>query len=166
MTQFTLSAMTALAFLTLTQCPPSFAQADSRNANEVAHDDPVQMSEAELQQRGKDLRAAIDKRYQELLNNHQLGRKAPIDDVIKRYITSGMSFEDVEAILEAAGIKYRVQNQQTTKRPFLSASLDMPSSWILSLSHTDLGITVFPKIDSDFHSGVGEIRAAIYSTDL
>lgn len=67
------------------------------------------MKSNELEQRGKQLRKAIDEKYKRLADAKALkimghGRNNITDDVIK-YIPIGTSFDDAEAILRAAGFE-------------------------------------------------------------
>jgi len=54
-----------------------------------------------LEQTGTQLRADIEQAYRALQRQHQLDMD--ISNVIQRYLPAGMSFNDAEAVLRAAG---------------------------------------------------------------
>ena len=58
----------------------------------------------QLQQRGQELRAALQQTYQELLRTKRLnGHRTDITQSVLPYISVGMSFRDAETILHNAG---------------------------------------------------------------
>jgi hypothetical protein len=86
------------------------AQADTESTKE----NPManrQMTTNELEARGKQLRESIDARYQELsepagaLSSQKPMIEVVITDLFTPFIPIGMSFDDAEVILRAAGFR-------------------------------------------------------------
>ena len=117
-----------------------------------------QMTNGELQQRGKQLRAALEQTYKNLAEHHELTLNTSIDDVVGKYISSGMSFEAAELILRSAGFNYSITDK-VPNTPHLTATIELAAPW---LTKSEIVIGLLPKVPSDFHSNVGK-RFAIIS---
>jgi hypothetical protein len=137
---------------------PSVQAADQQSTAEVVTKGDRQMSEEELQQRGKQLRADIEQRYKELARAHKLTLNTSIDDVVGKYILIGMSFEDAEKLLQSAGFTYSITNK-APNTPHLTAVVDLPTH---RFSKTEVAVDLVPTIPNDFHSNIGK-RVAIIS---
>jgi hypothetical protein len=116
--------------LTLTGIIQSSAAADSSASAVAANKKEISMTADDVQQRGKQLRAEIEKRYQELLQNNTLKQSNPINDVVTKYIHPGTSFDDAEQVLRDAGFKVSHKSFQP-KSNGLSATIKLDTPWFV-----------------------------------
>lgn len=79
-----------------------------------AHGDDIQKEKSvvtteSLEQRGKQLRVALERAYKEMVDAGTLSTDSRVSnnvtDVVIRYIPVGMSFDDAESILRSAGFR-------------------------------------------------------------
>jgi len=86
----------------------SFADAVQATKTNIADKGNSSMTKAELERRGKELRAAIDQKYKELIDTKTFvndpTKGNDITVVVLKYIPIGMSFDNGETILRAAGM--------------------------------------------------------------
>jgi len=144
-------------FVSFMSLPYPVQAADQQNSAEIS-DMRNPMQDAELRQRGKQLRTDIDQKYKELAESHRLTLNTSIDDVVGKYILIGMSFEDAEGILRSAGFTYTFTGK-SFDTPHLTAVVDLPTP---RFSRTEVAIYLIPVIQNDFHSNVRK-RFAIIS---
>jgi hypothetical protein len=137
---------------------------DQRSTRAAFDKGDHQMPEEELQRRGKELRVVIDRKHEEWSYAiGKLGPNARVDGVVNEYIPVGMSFEDAEYILAAAGLTCNIVDKPATFPPALYGSLDFPMPWFAKAS---FNITIYPKRRGDFHSGVKEVEARFHYATL
>jgi hypothetical protein len=114
---------------------------------------------------GKQLRAAIDRSYEERRAAHKTrGPGIEITDVVAKYISSGMSFTDAEAILREAGftvLPQRINRNLPEKNPLryaVTATIDqyLPSY----VCRTSADVELYPRSPDDY-SAVQNISAWI-----
>jgi hypothetical protein len=64
---------------------------------------PAAAQTTQLNQRGKELRAAIDTEYKRLKGSRKLQRDNDVTRIVQKYLPAGTSFDDAEALLHGAG---------------------------------------------------------------
>lgn len=127
-----------------------------------------QMSSDELAQRGKELRAALQKTYQDLSRARKLSAfGTDITETVLPYIQAGMSFSDAEAILRNAGfiVRHPDLNQATNPNRakdwyVVTARISRFATSFLFVS-IDLFVTLLPKSPGDYTT-VAEISATMF----
>lgn len=91
-----------ICFLALSGMTPSNSKAGDL-ANQT---DSINKAVPEsLEERGKQLRVAIDQAYEKLPHHHFKKGEGDITPVVEQFIPVGTSFDDAEEILRAAGFK-------------------------------------------------------------
>ena len=136
-----------------------------QNLNNSMHQkETLQMNQADLQVRGKQLRAAVDKRYRQLDEKDQINpqRGNNIDDVVTPFIAIGSSFDEAEIILRAAGFKVspRQKHPYIINQYLVYASIDPYA--LKGMGKTGVTITLEPKNPNDW-SSIEKLSAAIFS---
>jgi hypothetical protein len=131
----------------------------------------TQITSRELEQRGQQLRAEIESIYKNLKASGSLvsavhGNK--IDDVVLKYVPTGISFDEAENILRFAGFKVypRPEANPPGKRP---DRYDV-SAWIDPLDKgliwkVQVIVSLSPKAPGDY-SNVSNISAGIFYNTL
>jgi hypothetical protein len=112
---------------------------------------------ADLQQRGKQLRAQINAKYRELEAEHKISARpkngTDVSEIVMRFIPPGSSFDDAKAILNAAGC--RVAPTPMDGKIYANAVV---------ASHFPIGVIfsvlLVPRTPGEF-SIVGDINASI-----
>lgn len=126
------------------------------------------MNSADLEKKGKQLRAEIEKKDEEFGKSQKLGLQNIITDVVEQYIPVGTSFEDAQIILNAAGLKPHIQEFPKMRKgePKLSVIQGSVSLHDAIFTKTDVSIDLYPKVPNDFTSEIGKIWAAIFYSSL
>jgi hypothetical protein len=116
----------------------------------------------ELEQRGKQLRKAIDEAYKKLEDTHVIkgyGSNS-IYDVVVHYIPIGTSFDDAEAILRAAGFKVGPRKQNSLSHDLYEVAAVIEYYVPTSFGRTDIDISLIPESPNNWKT-VKDITAVI-----
>jgi hypothetical protein len=148
------------------------ARAPTFHAELLAQTEKPQRESDELKRRGKELRAALQRRHLQLVvNNVRIDPVGGVDatDAVLPYIPVGTSFSDAEAILRHAGFVIG-------KHPNLNAPPDINrgkdwyavvaeispfSTWLLV--RTDFYVELLPRSPGDY-STVSKVSASFFIT--
>jgi len=126
-----------------------------------------------LEQRGKQLRTAIEQEYQRLEDSKAMTPKSGgnISELVLKYIPVGTSFDDAERILRGAGfdVGARVGPNTPVKSPFrvpnpkyfLTAQIIGLHGSPFTLRTVSVVIYLWPK-DPNYYVNVNEVGGSIY----
>jgi hypothetical protein len=163
-----LGILPAAASVSLTETNP----ARTRPQQTQLYAENTTMIQSDIQERGKKLREQLSRVYDELGKAQKLsGGGTNISDALPPYIVPGMSFQEAEAVLRAAGFIIR-------PHPDLSKAADpnRATDWYgvlavinpfkkLFLGHSDLYVTLLPKQPGDY-STVEKVNATVFVSTL
>jgi hypothetical protein len=137
----------------------------TRSCAETPAAQTEQLAAQAVKQRGKQLRAELDRAYRQLRASNSLARirkgSNDVTAIVVKYIPPGISFDDAEAILRAAGCKIE-QNTPPMAEGYIFVSTPLGGGLLDPLGHA-LAIKLIPRTPGDF-SVVGEVTAAIFAT--
>lgn len=151
----------SMAFLSV----PAYGEENQREKSAV--------TDESLEQRGKQLRAAIEEEYQRLERLKALTpqRGGNIGELVSRYIPLGASFDDAEEILRNAGfdVGARIGPDTPVRSPFrvpnpkyyLTAQIIGLDSSLLTLRTVSVVIYLTPK-DPNNYDNVIDVGGSIY----
>jgi hypothetical protein len=137
-------------------------------------DSIVQIAESQqpahdLEQRGKALRAELDRSYQKLVRSHEIAQGTDLTEVVLRYIPIGTSFDEAESVLHGAGFVVRPRpnlNVPEVNRArdwyAVIAKLALASNLVAVV---DLYISLLPRSPGDY-SDISKVSARIYYATL
>lgn len=154
---------------------PAFAQAEQNNGQRDRNGGGEVSQLGNIEPRGKDLRAAIDKIYQEMpvMPKPRFVPLSPgpdISETVKQFIPVGTSFDEAEAILEHSGFTI-VQPRKETRPSHYTDILSTYDVWgelrfVAGIEADQMGVRVGfrPQKTMDYGS-VGEVMARIYKKE-
>ena len=123
----------------------------------------------ELEARGKQLRAAIQEKFQELVRTRRLnGFDIDITETVLPYFPTGISFTDAEATLRNGGftVKYPDLNQSPNPNKEWKAVMGYISPFVQGfLSTTNVYVLLFPKSSGEY-TVVEVVSAKFYLFNL
>jgi hypothetical protein len=118
---------------------------------------------SDLEQRGKQLRKALDNEYQQLAKSRSLKDQNIIgSELIARYIPIGTSFADAAIVLRNANFKIGTTTFKSSY-PNLHATAQIKTSLF---SKSEIVIDLDPDLPGDINSNIGKIDAMFISTSL
>ena len=159
---------TALRFIVV---PLVVVIAEIGNAVQVGAVEPDirQVKAVEMEQRGKELRAALQRTYDTLRVERKLsGGGTDITDSVLPYIRPGTSFGDAEIILRSAGFTVThpasrpPENLNRSKDWYAVTARIFPFATEFPMT-ADLIVTLLPKSPGDY-STVREVSAKLYAS--
>jgi hypothetical protein len=133
-------------------------------SNEISVEKEKISKSNELAQRGKQLRKAIDEVYEKLADAKTLksmgnGRNI-ITDVVIKYIPIGISFDDAEAILRAAGFKVGPRGRNPIFHDLYEVDAVIDQYVPTLFGNTSIDVSLEPTSSNDWHT-VKNITAEI-----
>jgi hypothetical protein len=126
------------------------------------------MSPEEIERRGKELRAALHQTYEELVASEKVsGLETDISGYIAPYIFAGITFDDAESILRAAGFSLNPrppdnQAKNPNKAKDWYAVLARISPFVQRvIGKVSVYVTLFPKSPGDY-TVVENVQASFF----
>jgi hypothetical protein len=117
----------------------------------------------EIESRGERLRAEVEATYKNLNASHSLKSPSDLTEMVVKYIPEGISFDDAERILRAAGCAVRLPSKGF-RGPTLNFRDDVVGEFELShsfLRKTMFEVTLSPASRDDY-SRVAKVVGAIW----
>ena len=124
----------------------------------------MQTSLSALDQRGKQLRAELQRVYGEMAADHTLqsGQNILNEKVITPYIPPGTSFVDAMLILRGAGFNCKTEELVPHKTGLNGWSVLDNTPF----AKVEVGISAYPQIPNDMSSPIGTIGVALFVSNL
>jgi hypothetical protein len=159
------SAVGLLLGIGLIVFPMSYACHGEASEAEI-HD----LDSAELAARGKQLRAAIQQKYQELISTKRLnGNETNITEAVMPYIPIRISFRDAETILRAGGFTLRYPDLNRATDPnrnkdwWYAVMAEISQFAQGLLFRVDAYVLLLPKSPGDY-TAVEKVSASFLAT--
>jgi len=153
-------------------CSPSLASGQTINTKKDSEMPEIfdkierKMSDEEVERRAKEFEPAIRDYWRDSSKKDGLNPRLRINNIVEKYISTGMSFSDAEKILRAGGFSYRLATNYDGTQ-FVSCSLDIsPKQFLIVFQKIEVLFSIKPIIYNDFNSGVGKAGGFIDYTSL
>lgn len=138
----------------------------------------VTMSASDVEQRGKQLRAELERTYRDPKDTRKLGKGVgpgiDVSSIVAKYIPIGTSFDEAEQVLQAAGFHMAARPPRPMHRepaPEWEKALRFTMGGGLELDkafgyRADVGVTLYPDAPGDPGARVKQIISSIQTTYL
>jgi hypothetical protein len=136
--------------------------------------DTKKMSPGDLEKRGIELRAALEKTFDKMLRSGKaLNRETDISEAVVPYVSAGMTFEEAERILKAAGFSVSphpdaAREAKNPNRPmgWEAVYAEIPDfSWRVVLGNVSVNVSLYPEAPGNY-TNVKAVHAVIFITTL
>lgn len=131
----------------------------------------TKMSAKDLEERGTKPRAELETIFERLLNSGKLNRQIDITSSIAPYISGGMTFEESESILRAAGFTVyphpdaRKAQDPNRARDWYSVYAEIPNFSRRIFGSVTVAVSLLPESPGDY-SKIKNVSATLFLSQL